>query len=177
MSIYLKAGLFAGFIVGLVVVAIFLRFTKTDGDSKCKYDERQSNIRGKAYKLSFFTLMIYNVLYGFVDMTVEKPLLDTISAMVIGICLSITVNIVYCIWKDAYFSLNENPRKVLIGFGFIGIFNLVIGCINIINGTFVTNGMVNFRSCNLTCGIMFIVLFATLLAKKVRYGKGEQEAA
>lgn len=176
MNVYMKMGLIVGLAIGLVIIVILLKVTKTDGDMKCKYDERQSGVRGKGFRLGFFTLMIYDAVYGLMNALLEKPLLDTSSAMVLGICLSIAVYAVYCIWNDAYFSLNENPRKLLFAFGAIGLCNLVLGAVNIINGTAITNGMMNFRGANLTCGIMFIVVFAALLAKKVRNGNGEQEA-
>lgn len=168
MNRYMISGMLTGVFVGLLLVAILLKITKKDGKIKCEYDERQSSIRGKGFKISFFTLMIYDGVYGLIGIMVEKPLLDPLAAMMIGICLAAAIYAVYCIWNDAYFSLNENPKRLLLAFGIIAIVNIVFGGINIINGAVITDGMLNFRSTNMTCGILFIVIFVALFAKMLK---------
>lgn len=168
MTFYMQIGIITGVVVGLLLVVLLLKITKKDGKIKCKYDERQANIRGKGFQASFFTLIIYNAIYGLLGIMVEKPFMDTLTAVMIGICLSVAVYAVYCIWNDAYFSLNESPKRLLIAFGIIAALNLVIGCINLFNGNATTDGILNFRCINLFCGILFIVIFVALLAKAVR---------
>jgi hypothetical protein len=171
----MQLGIFTGMIVGALLVVLLLKVTKKDGNIKCKYDERQASVRGKSFKLSFFTLIVYNAIYGLLGIMVEKPFIDTLASMMIGICLSVAVYAVYCIWNDAYFSLNENPKRLLIAFGIIAAFNLMIGCTNLFSGKIITDGMLNFRSTNLICGILFVVIFAALLVKVVK-NKTNQES-
>ena len=165
MSIYVKVGILVGMLIGIIIVTFFMKFTKKDGDMKCKYDERQANVRGKGYKLSFFTLFIYNAIYGLLGIMIEKRYVDSLAAMMIGICLAVAVYVVYCIWNDAYFSLNENPRRVIIGFGLIALLNLLLGVMNLYDGMVITDGMLNYRSVNLICGVLFIIIFITLILK------------
>lgn len=165
MSVSMKVGILVGILLGVIIILLFLKLTKNDGDMKCKYDERQANIRGKGYKLSFFTLLLYNAIYGLLGIVTEKRYVDSMAAMMLGMCLSVAVYAVYCIWNDAYFSLNENPRRLLIGFGLIALFNLLIGGISLFDGMVITDGMLNYRSANLMCGVLFIIIFITLLIK------------
>ncbi len=168
MNRYMAIGTLTGLAVGLLIVAIILKVTKKDGSMKSKFDERQSNVRGKGFKIGFFTLMIYDGIYGLLGLMLDKPLTDPFAGMVIGICLSAAVYVVYCIWNNAYFSLNENPKKLLFAFGIIAFINLVPGSINIMRGNVVTDGILNFRIVNFICGLLFIIIFLALSARKIK---------
>lgn len=158
-------GILCGLLIGGIVVVIILKLTKEDGSVKCKYDERQQLVRGRGFKYGFFVLLIYNFLYGMADLAAERRYLDSGAAMTLGICVGVLVYAVYCIWNDGYFSLNENPRKVLIAFVFIGVFNLLLGLRQIKAGELIVNGMLTFRCTNLLCGAMFLVLFLVIFVK------------
>lgn len=171
---YLALGIYAGVVIGLLLIIVILKVSKNDGSMKCKYDERQAHVRGKGYKISFFTLVVYNLIYGSMGLVMDKLFLDSWTAMVIGICLAGAVYVVYCIWYDAYFSLNENRGRLLFIFGIIGISNLILGSIKIISGEAVTDGVLNFQSSNFICGLLFIIIFIAILAKKIKT-KSEME--
>lgn len=160
----------------IIVVTIFLiwiviRATKYDKSIKDKYDERQALIRGKGYKISFFILTFYNVGYGFVISKMDKLPMDTLTAMMVGILFAELVHVVYCICKDAYFALNDNPSSVLLAFGLLGFINISLGAINIINGMAFTDGVMNFRGISFIIGWFFVVIFMALFAKwlKIRF--------
>lgn len=167
----LVVGLITGIIVGLVLVAIILKYTKTNKSSKCEFDERQESTRGKGYKYSFFTLVVYNLVYGISDMIVDKPFIDPFAAAMLGICVAVAVHVVYCIWRDAYFALNENQVRLYIAFVLIGVLNLGIGIVNILSGRVIVDGILTYRVSNLMCGILFIVIFLALLVKRIYTNK------
>lgn len=50
MSIAYLAGGLVGILIGLVLVAILIRYVRTDKKIKAKYDERQELIRGRGFK-------------------------------------------------------------------------------------------------------------------------------
>lgn len=158
-------GILCGLLIGGIVVIIILKLTKEDGSVKCKYDERQQLVRGRGFKYGFFVLLIYDFVYGIAGFAAERRYLDDGAAMILGICAGVLVYASYCIWNDGYFSLNENPRKVLIAFVFIGIFNLLLGIRQIKAGALIVKGMLTFRCVNLLCGAMFLVLFLVIFAK------------
>lgn len=174
MSIEYIIGVALGIFIGLIFVAIFLKITKKDGKMKCKYDERQMLARGKGFKYGFFTLMLYDFIYGVLDIAIEKPFVDSLVAMTIGVVLSIAVYVVYCIWKDAYISLNENPGRVLFSFAMIAIANFLIGIGSLIHGDAIEDGVLNYRIVNLICAILFVVIFIAFLIKRM-VSKAEAE--
>lgn len=174
MNEYLALSLFLGVLFGIALVCILLIVTKKDGKIKCKYDERQTAVREKAYRISFYVLMIYNVLYGMCGMVVDKMPIDNMTAMMVGVCIALIVHITFSIWKDAYFSLNEDKGKLMITFVIIGILNLLFGIINLIHGKVIVDGVITFRCINLICALLFIIVFFVLFLKNTtRYSQDE----
>ncbi len=164
-----------GFMVGVglvlvvffVAIILFLKATKKDGSIKCKYDERQELMRGRGFKYAFFTLLIYNFIIPMCEVfEIELPA-DKYALFMIGAVLALVVHVVYSIWNEAYFSLNENPKKIMIGLAFIGFANLALGIMRIVDGTFITDGKLTFNSINFMLGIAFVIIFATLAAKQI----------
>lgn len=175
MNVYYVAGVAAGVLVGILFIFLFLKVTKTDGKMKCKYDERQNTARGNGFKYGFFTLMICNMLHAFaMDGDTVLPV-DGSVIILISVMLGILVYVSYCIWNDAYFSLNENRRRVLILFGVIGVANLCLGIGSLHSGRAFTNGVLNVHSVNLFCGIMFLMIFTVLLVKRAAVKSDEEE--
>lgn len=160
------AGMAAGLLVGLIVAAVIMKLTKINGRMKCEYDERQSVIRGNGYKYGFFAFMICNFLHGMSYAAEINLLLDPAAFAVLSIIIALAVQISYCIWNDAYFSMNENKTRVLIVFAIIGIVNLAIGIFGLCDGRAIENGVLNFRCTNLFCGVLFLYIFGVLFLKR-----------
>lgn len=173
LGIGLKVAFVIGLAVGLLVVVILLASTKKGDTTKNQFDERQELVRGKGFKYGFFTMMITNATLIFLNI-LEIPLFSNMEvAMTASIVIGVSVFASYCIWNDGYFSLNENRKSLLIMFGFIGLLNLVSGIGNIFTGGVIENGAFTFRSTNLFCSLMFIVIFIMLLLKQIKDGKEE----
>lgn len=117
-------GALVGIIAGVVLAAVLLKLTKKDGSMRCRYDERQEVVRGRGFKYGFFTMLIYfaaETLFGsFLELFADRSVISFI-----GLCLGVAVYAVYGIWKDAYISLNENPKRVIIVFFVIAAMILV----------------------------------------------------
>ena len=160
-------GVLVGIAVGVVVIFIILKYTKKDGGMRCKWDERQLLIRGNGYKYSFFSVLILLFLYCAIGAQIEGFPLDAPTAGVAIICTGVAIDVVYCIWNGAYFSLNENRKRILIIFSVIGVINLAIGIINFANGSSITNGVLNIQSANFFCGLLFLCVFAALFIRSV----------
>ena len=173
MGIGFKVAFVIGLAVGLLVVAICVAATKKGDDIKNQFDERQELVRGKGFKYGFFTMMISNAAL-LVLKILEIPLFSNMEvALTASIVIGVSVFASYCIWNDGYFALNENRKSLLVLFGFIGLLNLVIGIGNIFAGVVIENGAFTFRSTNLFCSMMFIVVFIMLLLKQIKDGKEE----
>lgn len=173
LGIGFKVAVVIGFAIGLLVVAILLAITKKGDETKNQFDERQELVRGRGFKYGFFTLMISNAVLLFLKI-LEIPLFSNMEvAMTASIIVGVSVFASYCIWNDGYFALNENRKSLLIMLGLIGALNLVIGIGNIFAGVIMENGAFTFRSTNLFCSLMFIVVFIVLLLKQIKDGKEE----
>lgn len=167
-------GLAIVFVVSFVLIIVILKTSKKDGSIKCKYDERQDLVRGRGFKYAFFTLLIYNFVVPMFEICdVELPA-DSTALFMIGAIIGLLVYVIYAIWNEAYFSLNENPKAVMIAFAFIGVSNLMLGVMRMVDGTFLTDGKLTFRSINFLLGIVFVIIFITLAAKQI-CNKREEE--
>lgn len=162
-----KLGVVTGILVGVVLVYFLLRYTKTDHTVKCKYDERQAQIRGNGYTYGFYTCVICNAVWALAPLMEIHIPADLSVQMFFSILFAAVVQICYCIWKGAYFSLNEDRKKVLVAFAAIALVNLLLGISSFYSGNAFTNGRLNFRSLNLFCGLLFLLIFAVLFLRKV----------
>ena len=174
MNDWMALGILCGAVVGLLIVVILLRLMKTDGSSKCKFDERQELVRGRGFKYAFFTLMIYSMVYGYMDMFLAEKKIDTMTGTMIGVMLGIVVYAVYSIWNEGYFSLNEDPKRVIIIFAIIAVVNFMLAGMNIADGKMIEDGVLTFRSMNLFCGIMFVIIGGVLMLKKALNAKEDE---
>ncbi len=169
-----KCGILCGILLGLLIVYIFLVVTKKGDSTKTIYDERQQAVRGKGFRNGFFTMLGYEGLIALLGL-LEIPIPADIEIIVItGALIGIGVYAVYCIWNDGYFALNEKRNSILVFFGIIGLINIALAIVHIMSNHLFQNGNLTFRGLNLLCGILVIVVFLTLLIKKVRDEKEEK---
>ena len=143
---------------------------KKDKKIELQYDERQMVERGIAFKLGFFTQLIYMCFMCLCYAVGIQLPVATEVILFFGVLLSLGVYVIYCIWKEAYIALNETVQKVNIAFVIIGIINVFIGVMHCIHGNMIENGILTFRCINLVCGIFLLVLAIVIgsveLAKK-----------
>ena len=175
ISNWYAIGAGAGVMIAVVLVVLILALTKNGRSAKCQFDERQELVRGRGAKYAFYTLLICNAVVGALEIAEFPRFADTDVLMIINCLMGICVYVVYCIWYDGYFALNENRKRLMIAFAVIGISNFLLSAVGFASGGMVQDGRLTFRSLNLFCGILFIVIFTTMYLKKVfKDGKEEQ---
>lgn len=170
-----------GFFVGILCVVIVstiigIIWKKKHGTKYGTYDERQVLARGSAYKSGFFILMIYEILIGTLSLgTGIEFFADTMTKSFVGIVIAVTVFAVQCISQDAYCSLSENAKSLVILFFAAGIINLIIVVRSYLIGeVYLTNGRLNYHSINLMVVIMaFVIAIANLM--KMHKDKSQAE--
>ena len=165
MNGFMLAGVITGIVVGLVIAGIGMTFTKKNRKEKFTYDERQNTSRGVGYKYAFFTLLIYNAVCGCIDMAIEIPWAEPLTVAIIGIALSVLVHVIYCIWNECYFSMNEEPKRVLIFFAIIAVINVIIAIMQGRAGELIENGVLTNQCANLIVAIMFGIIMIALAIK------------
>lgn len=160
-------GFLTGVVVVLMVWAVCLLMSKAEKKS-CSYDERQLLMRGKGFQYGFFTLMIYNMVYGAAYMDEMPSWCDNMTGNFIGIALALLVFGTYCIWNDAYVSLNQNPKRVYILSSICAIVNLLVGIFNICDEEMIVDGRITFHSVNILLAVVFAVFIVVFGLKNYR---------
>ncbi len=172
---YRMLGILTGILGGLLIAVILIMITKTNGNPRSEYDERQMAARGQGYKYGFFTFMIGDAVYAVLTSGFEQLPLCAASAMGLIIILSLLVHISYCIWHDAYFSLNENQQRLKVIFALVGLVNLALSIVSICAGEMVVDGVLQINSLNLFCTAMALTVMAELALKYRKGGAWEDE--
>lgn len=170
-----KLGFIVGIIAGCILLAVFGAITRTkrrkDGKMRCEFDERQEIVRGRGFKYGFFALLLTNLVSGFYFELSETVVTDAFTFCVFTCCVGICVYVVYCIWNDAYFALNEKRNRLLAVFIFTFALNLLCGIRNLLTD----EGDEVSGLTNLLISVMFCVIFLTLLLKKKKDKKEAED--
>lgn len=145
---------------GLVVVGLVWMAKKKQGKG-CDFDERQELERGRGFKYGFFTLLLYNLLYGVTMMDESSAWCEPFVGYFIGACLGLAVFGVYCIWKEAYASLSQTPIAVYSILGCSAATQILIGLTNMEQDRLIEDGKLTVRSANLFLGVVLALLLIT----------------
>lgn len=121
---------YAGIICGIAAVAIvgfIIGFAlKKKQRAPAEYDERQEAVRGKGFKYGYVALVAYLAVYGLLD-ALGIYWCHTGAGLFFGFLISVTVFLVYCIYKDAYFTVSDKPGFYVILLAVLAAANLVCG--------------------------------------------------
>jgi len=191
-NVFYLMGFAAGILLAVLIMFIFSKIVKKFGgkvvfgcgkDGK-DYDERQMLVRRNAYEAGFFTMIGYIVLVGMLLDVMESSLMLSFGVLWIGVAISIGIFVIICIVKDAYVSLRENAKGILIMFGVIGFLNLVSGLSNrnnLLEKVEITRNGKTIECIrllpgvtNLVLAILFFILMAVLIGK-IWYDKKHEE--
>ena len=160
INIMKSAGLTVGILIGLVLAFALILISNNNRKVRTEYDERQLRVRGDAYRYAFYSVIICEVILLILEFgEVVLP----IPAYVLhfgGILIGVLVLCTYCIWKDAYWGLNNNRRRY-------GIILIVAGLLNAfpLCGALSHRSTLDFPYVNLLTCIMLLVVGVELLLK------------
>ena len=137
------------------------------------YDERQILARGRAFMWGFFTLMICLMVYGMLDMLIDRWC-DTLTGCIICICVSLLVFASICIRQDAFAGIGKNRKRNLTVLLVLTLANMFFGVENITGGDVVRDGLLTFRSVSLIVGATTGVVLLIYWLHGLR-DRGEEE--
>lgn len=158
----------------ILVLAVVISREKAKTEGRCEFDERQQLVRGKAFKAAYLTLSAYLVLAGCVDLA-GFVWSDLFLCVFLGIFLSGTVFAICCIRGDAYISFRERPRSYAVTLGIVAASNLLVGSMDLADGSFFENGRLTSHAVNFIAGIMCAVILAVFLKKRAGDAKAEEK--
>ena len=161
-NIYKSAGVAVGICIGLIIAVALLLISNNNRKVKTEYDERQLRIRGDAYRFAFYTVVIYEVILLVVEIGGFTLPLESYVIHFAGILLGVLVLSGICIWKDAYWGLNNNRRRYGIILVVAGLLNAIPVAMTLIADTDGSFPWVNLLTC-----IMLVVTGAELLLKQL----------
>ena len=164
---------FAIVIIFTVAIIVIIMLFVNSGDNRAKYDERQILEQGKAFKLGFFATLVALGLAITADLFDIVTRIDPRALYGSAIFVGLTFYVIYWVWHEAYFGLNQRTVPIMIMLGAIGLLNTFLSVSNILTGQLIENGRITFRIMNLFCAVVFLVLFATLLIKKLSTAKND----
>lgn len=140
------------------------------------YDERQQLARGTAYKRAFFVLLCYVCVVSLSGECTSIRIFMSFGGMWLGVCIAITVFAVTCIIKDAYMSLYENAKGIIMMFSAVAILNFV-GGVPYLTGekALIEDGVLATGSVNLMVGVTFLFILAAFIGRVIYNNKQQEE--
>lgn len=176
-------GFICGVVIGVGLIWIAGKLIKKIGGKvqfnwykKGSYDERQLIARGQAYRAGFFTLLIYFTIASLLAETLELTVFLSFGGIWLGNCIALLVFAITCIIKDAYMSLYENPKGIIILFLIAAVINIAVGIGNILHGDkLIENGTILYNSVNLMIGVLFLIIVGVFCGKLIYDRRQENE--
>ena len=162
-------GLSAGILAGVLFVALLFKKKILD----MHFDERQERARGKAFQYGFFTLLGAAYAYGVSDMLLGRWC-DVVAGITLCAALALCVFAITCILKDAYLSLREKPRTVMMMFALLSVINLGIGGVHALSGELVEGGVLTFRAVNPIVGLATLVILIVYIVDYLLRSRDEE---
>ena len=159
-------GMLIGILFGLLVALIIIRYINRNKKIATEYDEMQKKIRGEGYMYAFYTVMIYEALMCVLTTGIEIPAVPVVIHF-FAIFIGVTVQACYCIWKGAYVGLNTNLKRYIVLMAIVSLFNLLTAYMSFREGELFADGKFQATTVNLLCGLMFALIGAVGLVKKL----------
>ena len=134
--------------------------------SEEKYDERQTAVRGRAFKFAYGTLIVALFVYFLSDM-IRPWCLPTVG------CLSaVAASLVPFTWvsirNEAYWWADTGRKAQYVVFIVMGVINLLLAFDSWRRGDLIEDGVLQVAGANLVLGVLFIYVFVIALAQRAR---------
>lgn len=156
----------------LLIGAIMIISKKSSTRKDAHYDEMQLKNRATGYKIGFFVMLIGLYAFGFLIEFVPdfgKVVSPSFCMMAVGF-VGIVTFAVYCIFKDAFYSVGQNRK------GYIIICFLVILANGLGSTGHISDGTISFSNYgNYLCAAAFLVILISLIVKEAMSRKEVDE--
>ena len=135
--------------------------------SKRVYDERQELIRGRGYRLAFLTMAAYCGIMMILEISGVTVFMERAVELGLGVLIGLCVHVVYCIWKDGYYAMNENiKRRIGVMTGLV-VFNGLNVVFMIKSGDVFWDGELTFHSFGIFIFIFMVIMLVSLALRYV----------
>lgn len=144
-----------------------------DKFSEEKYDERQTAVRGRAFKFAYGTLLVALFFYIVTDG------LWNWCVPLTGCACAIAVSLVPFTWvsirNEAYWWADTNRKGQYIVFIFMGLFNLFLAADSLREGELIEDGVLQVAGANLVLGVLFVYVSILSLMQRARVRREDDD--
>ena len=142
--------------------------------SEDRYDERQTAVRGRAFKWAYGTLLAALMLYVVTDGIWDWCVPFTGCAAAISV--SLVPFLLICIFGEAYWWTDVSRAGQYTTVALLGLLNLAMAFASAVRGDLVEDGRLQTGGANLALGLVFILVFIAAAIQRARLRReGEDE--
>ena len=152
----------------VILLMLIVAFYRSHGNTGSRYDERQENEQGRAFRYAFFATMIAAADTLMLDCMAFIPEGLTTIFYASSIFIGLVVYVIYSLWHDCYIALNEKRGFAILFLLIVGAINLLIGLNAIrIDGLLDESNRMNPSALNLLCGVGALLLSIITLVRTI----------
>ena len=145
----------------------------SDKFKEAKYDERQSAVRGRAFKYAYGTLLVALLFYAASDDIWNwcVPLTGCAAAIAVSLVPYVWVSIM----NEAYWWANTKRIGQYVTFALLGLMNLGLALSSWLRGDLIVDGVLQIGGANLVLGSVFIYIFVIAMIQRARLRRDGDE--
>ena len=172
---YYMLGVAAGMATVILVMTLWRRSRRKRFPEE--YDERQLILRGKCYRVAFFTLMLLLAFNGGVTAYLGRSWAQPGVDGLLLLFAATGVFAVSAIWQDAYVPVSYSAGRYCILMGIVMLAQLPAVISHIQAGDYIVGGQVTGAVLSLACLLLFAVVFLAIVLRTQwrRKDDGEDE--
>lgn len=145
----------------------------SDKFKEAKYDERQTAVRGRAFKYAYGTLLVALLFYAASDDIWNwcVPLTGCAAAIAVSLVPYAWVSIM----NEAYWWANTKRVGQYVTFALLGLMNLGLALSSWLRGDLIVDGVLQIGGANLVLGSVFIYVFVIAMIQRARLRRDGDE--
>ncbi|HIQ85856.1 MAG TPA: hypothetical protein IAD33_00020 [Candidatus Scatomorpha gallistercoris] len=145
----------------------------SDKFKEAKYDERQTAVRGRAFKYAYGTLLVALLFYAASDDIWNwcVPLTGCAAAIAVSLVPYVWVSIM----NEAYWWANTKRIGQYVTFALLGLMNLGLALSSWLRGDLIVDGVLQIGGANLVLGSVFIYIFVIAMIQRARLRRDGDE--
>lgn len=145
----------------------------SDKFKEAKYDERQTAVRGRAFKYAYGTLLVALLFYAASDDIWNwcVPLTGCAAAIAVSLVPYVWVSIM----NEAYWWANTKRVGQYVTFALLGLMNLGLALSSWLRGDLIVDGVLQIGGANLVLGSVFIYVFVIAMIQRARLRRDGDE--
>lgn len=157
-----------------VYLVLAVWFWRREGTGGARFDERQQQARGTAYKYGFFTLAVS--IWLFSQFAEVFPWIGVEAGGFLCLSFGGAVFSMTAVWKDAYLKLHERPERTMAGLALGGIGCLCLSVFYMRKEGMLVDGTLSLWMAVAVSSVQLLLILAVFLWRHFRVRR-EADAA